>query len=121
MPLSEQTLAELDAGVRQLAKNAGAELPPEYMERVVATQARMAQLKRWEREGAITVEWSMRVSTSNKESAIKRTFIHVGPHTFNDIPAEEAGCFPSEVLIANIALALAAGEGHNNHTTDADC
>lgn len=112
MPISEQTKLEMEAGALQLAKVLGkVELPPGYMEQVYATQMRHRQLKEWEKEGHITIEWVGRRDTKN-ERAAHHVMVHCGEHSFNDIPAEEAGAFPSEVLIANIALALAAGQGN---------
>ena len=50
------------------------------------------------KDGKITIE---RVMYNN--------LIHCGDVTFNDIDAESHGVYPSEVLIANIALALSSG------------
>lgn len=117
--LSAKTLAEMEAGARVLAQIAGdANLPPGYMDSLKAVHSRNELLRRWERDGKVTIETTKRLSVpmEGRSTHDWHSLYHVKcPNrdtvTFNDIPAERVGASPSELLIANIALALqAAGE-----------
>jgi succinyl-CoA synthetase beta subunit len=116
--LSEKTRLEMEAGAKALATQSGSALPPGYMDAIVRTHERHAQLRRWETSGKIRVEHTKRYKSGgvrykyNDDTLAEtwHTMIHVlterGGPTFTDIDAEQSGAFPSEVLIANIALYL---------------
>lgn len=107
MPISEKTLAEMEAGALALAKSRGeTELSPGYLEAIVRTQMRYNCMRAWEKEGKITIE---PVILDNTRRAAAYKLIHCGDVTFDDRDAESRGAYPSEVLIANIALALSSG------------
>lgn len=98
------------AGARQLAEARGTDLPPDYMDRIIRTQQRHAQLKRWETDGKVEVEHAS-ILSHDKRSTINRIYVHVLKDkkrftAFEDLLAEQTGGWPSEVLVANIALAL---------------
>jgi hypothetical protein len=115
--LTAKTLAEMQAGANALAAKASREaLPPEYLEGMRAIHSRNLTLRNWEAAGKLRIETTKRWSVKYEDRAARNwhTLYHVvlssgqtGP-TFNDIPAERAGASPSELLIANIALALQA-------------
>ena len=113
MPLSDKTLAEMEAGALALANQRGeSTLPAGYMEAMVRTQERHRLLKNWEKEGKIIIERVIRPHRVNPEAIQMITpynLVHVGDVTFDDVDAESRGAYPSEVLIANIALCLGAG------------
>lgn len=116
MPLSEKTLDEMRAGALEVAKNAGAGfVDPAYMEAMIRTQQRAQFLKSLEQEGKIRIERVLRPHTSDIEKRHgyngQKTLVWVGQHSFEDPSGELTGAWPSEVLVANVALALAAGEG----------
>lgn len=75
-------------------------LSPETIVEQLAIHKRRELLKKWEKEGITKTYW--------------RIVIHCGQHEFTDVSAEEAGCFPSEYLIAQLALAIEAGKGFNS-------
>jgi hypothetical protein len=121
MPLSDKTLAEMEAGALALANQHGENaLPPGYMEAMtgymeamIRRQERHRLLKAWEKEGKITVERVMRPTRVNPEAIQMMTsynLIHCGDVIFDDVDAESRGAYPSEVLIANIALAISSGQ-----------
>lgn len=101
----------MEAGARAAHKAAGAPLSPTYMADIMRTQERMAQLKKWERDDKVKIEFATRYRT-NTEEPIRATIVHVGELQFQDLHAQEVGSWPSEVLIAEIALALMAGQGN---------
>lgn len=112
--LSDKTRAELEAGARQLASNQlGTQLPRGYMDAVMRTGERHAQLQQWERDGKLTIESTKRYTSQPKEPDGRAGWHMIynvtdGGPSFTDIQAEQQGASPSEVLIANIALALMA-------------
>lgn len=111
--LSDRTIAEMKAGAEQLAKHAGRSGVDEtYMEAMIRTQQRAAWLKRLEQEGEIRIERIIRPCTSMKVIDGKLdyhvTVVHVGDETFDDPNGELVGAWPSEVLVARVALALGA-------------
>lgn len=116
--LSAKTLAEMAEGAAQVRRNSGVEgaLPPGYLDAIMLTQQRTMTLKLWERQGRIEIEYNTRFSTSDKDEALRATLVHVkmpdgSKATFQDLHAQETGGWPSEYLIAEIALALMANEG----------
>lgn len=118
--ISDRTRAEMEAGALAVAKAAGKNsLPPGYMEALLKTQDRHKLFRQWEREGKIHVNrvatHSPYIDPSDGMPPVQwRTVVRVLSRTrkeyatFTDEIAEAAGGFPSEVLIANIALALSA-------------
>lgn len=113
MPLSEKTLAEMAAGAEAVAKHLGKSgIDPEYMESMVRTQQRAMFLQNLDREGKIRVERKTRPRTNDPMSGPQTTtVVHVGTNSFDDPSGEMIGAWPSEVLVAQVAMALAAGEG----------
>jgi hypothetical protein len=119
MDLAEKTRLEMEAGAKQLAVVNGKPLSPEYMQAVIRTQERDAQLRRWIVTKKVKVEEPTRYQAGtvrykrdpgvNEPLEVK---IHVMPEkggpTFTDNEALHTGGYPSEILIANIALALQA-------------
>lgn len=121
MPISDRTLAEMEAGAKAVgkARNATNELPSEYMAHLVNTQRRAAQLRAWEKEGFITIEikssYKILKYPSGQEThqPIHRRVVNCGDSVFEDpLLTEQAGGWPSEELTANVALAVMSGE-HN--------
>lgn len=111
----------MEAGARQIAAAKGEPLSPEYMDAVLRTQQRHAQLRRWENDGKVRVDHTWRYQNGNvryKHDGLDErdpgySTIIVRPRNrdldavqFTDKEAEANGSFPSEVLIANIALYL---------------
>ena len=115
--LSEKTIEEMKAGAEALAKYAGlAAVDPDYMAAMIRTQERAKLLKIWENDGHIQIERQARVHTNIKKDTAGQelsttTVVHVGQHVFTDEVAELTGAFPSETLVALIALTIDAGEG----------
>jgi len=118
MPLSDRTLAEMQAGAKQVLRNQGSDeelFTPEYWQTVRNTQERMRALRVWERKGLIHIETIFEPDPLNTNKVKARhKIIHVGENKFEDYDAETAGSWPSEVMITEIALALAAGEHIKN-------
>lgn len=116
MPLSERTIAEMRAGAATVAAHASATgIDDEYMAAMIRTQERAKWLKTLACAGTIRIEQMSRPHTNTKVTSdgirIKtRTVVWVGDNMFEDESAELTGAFPSECLIAQVALALAAGE-----------
>ena len=113
MALSEKTLLEMEAGARALAKfNSDDLMSAEQMENTLKIAHRYAQYQKWERDGLISTEWILCYPYIVRENGRPQRFrqIHCGSLVFTDRDAEEHGSFPSELLIAQIALALAAGQ-----------
>lgn len=107
--LSDKTKAEMAEGARQAAGFSAAHLTPEYIEAVIRTQARLKQLKEWEKLGYVQIVHTRRYTSENDQDNPTYKSIHCAGMTFMDIDAEKHGAFPSEVLIANIALAIKCG------------
>lgn len=116
--LSAATLAEMAEGAAQVRRNSGVDgaLPPGYLDVIMKTQQRMMTLKQWERQNRVEIEYATRFRTGDKEEPFRATLVHVNmpdgtKATFQDLHAQETGGWPSEYLIAQIALALMANEG----------
>lgn len=117
MGMSEKTRLEMEAGARQLAVVRGEDLSPEYMAAALRTQERDAQLRRWITGNKVKVLDPARYIAGTvryKRDLMPDTPTHVvlkvlpdGPE-FTDKEAEKNGGYPSELLIANLALALQA-------------
>lgn len=123
MPLSEQTIAEMRAGAASVAAHASKDgLDPAYMDAMIRTQQRAKWLRTQEASGKIRTERQTRANTNVKDTDprgvkfISHTVVFVGTVMFTDEAAEETGGFPSEVLVAQIAMALAAGVGDKKVT-----
>ena len=106
MALSEKTILEMEAGARAVAKyNSDDPMSVEQMENTLKIAHRYAQYQKWEREGRIST-YTLR--GDDRPQRFRQ--IHYGSLVFTDRDAEEHGSFPSELLIAQIALALTAGQ-----------
>lgn len=111
--LSERTIAEMRAGAETLAKHANKSgVSEDYMQAMIRTQQRAAWLKTLEQEGRIRIERCIRPHTAIKVLEGKLdytvTLVRVGDETFDDPNGELVGAWPSEVLVARVALALGA-------------
>ena len=115
--LSGRTLQEIEAGARALAaRRSDPALPFGYMEAIMRTAIRHGALRRWEQDGALQIETVTKPTndtTGKKPMLESYRLYHVkdGP-TFDDRFAEQNGTSPSELLIANIALAMGCGGEH---------
>lgn len=104
--ITERTRQEMEAGARALSK--GNALPEGYMDAIMRTADRMAQLEQWAKDGRVVIDKTVRYYGSMRQ---RQTIIHVGTKlTFHDEFAEANGSFPSELMIAKIALALEANQ-----------
>lgn len=117
MDVSEKTRLEMEAGAKQLAIVNGKDLSPDYLAAVIRTQERDAQLRRWIVSGKIKIEeptryqqGTVRYKREPGDRDPNEVTIHVLPKAggpkFTDTEAVKSGGYPSEVLIANIALYL---------------
>lgn len=118
MALSDRTIEEMRAGALAVAKHAGANgLDEAYMEAMLRTQVRAAWLKTLAREGRImieTVSENRHKVGHNGTQLVAYNVVHVGDNKFRDEVAELTGAWPSEVLTAQIVLALGAGEAEKD-------
>lgn len=113
--LSEKTRLEMEAGAKALAVNNGIDeaLAPEYMAAIIRTQQRMRQLQIWENDRKVEIEYTSHMNVG-RDGMQHRAYVHVLDANgrrwtaFDDALAERCGGWPSEVLMANIALALQA-------------
>lgn len=112
MALSQKTIDEMKAGAMALANHASKHgIDEEYMQAMIRTQQRAAWLKRLDSEGKIKLERIIRANTSarvNGKFDVPVTVVHVGDETFDDPSGEMVGAWPSEILVARVALALTA-------------
>lgn len=107
--LSEKTIAEMRTGAAQLARHANKSGVDEtYMDAMIRTQQRAAWLKRLEQEGKVKIERVLRRHTCVKDLDYNVTVVRVGDETFDDPNGELVGAWPSEVLVARVAMALGA-------------
>lgn len=113
MPLSEQTIAEMKAGMGAVAKAEGREIDSNYMDAMIRTGIRAKWLKDREKAGQIRIEKVLRRYTSGAKMPGDgfEFVVHVGLEQFTDPNACLLGYWPSEVLLAQVALALGAGVG----------
>lgn len=113
MGLSAQTIAEMKSGMTAVAKADGREVDPEYMDAMIRTGIRAKWLMDLQKAGKIKIEKVPRRNTS----AVKTLgdtlvyVVHIGKETFEDVNACVTGAWPSEILTAQVALALGAGVG----------
>jgi len=107
---------EMAAGAQAVANQSGKVLPADYMDAILRTADRHAQLKAWEAEGRIHIE--KRVSYPPYDAAetggltVRWIEIRIGSKLKFDTreTEQDMGSFPSELLIARIALALEANQ-----------
>lgn len=110
--LSDKTLEEMRAGAASVAAAAGASgIDPDYFAALTRTQIRAKWLKDLEKEGKLRIDRKIRIHTSDKMSATASITVWIGEEPFSDPVGEITGVWPSEVLTAQIALALQAGVG----------
>ena len=107
MPITAQTRLEMEAGALALAKQRGQNsLPEGYMDAVIRTHERHLQLKSWEAAGRIRIERKL-----DHIKPCHYTIVHIGSSLhFDDRNAEAVGGWPSELFMAQIALALEANQ-----------
>lgn len=111
MPITEQTRREMEAGARAVANISRSVLPPDYLEAVLRTADRHAQLMAWEAQGRLRIEkktdWALYGTVTQRwiEISIGSKITYDTRETEQDM-----GSFPSELLIAKIALALEANQ-----------
>jgi len=112
MPITERTRLEMEAGAKAVAAQHGKMLPADYMEAVLRTADRHAQLKAWEAEGRIRVEKMAARDPNTGYTMMRWIEIKIGSKLCFDTRETEhdMGSFPSELLIAQIALALEANQ-----------
>lgn len=111
MALSQKTIEEMRAGAATVAAHASTNgIDPAYMEAMIRTQQRAAWLKDQQKAGFCAVVNINRHNTNDKTHATY-TVVKVGDEVFDDVNAELTGGWPSEVLLARVALAISAGQG----------
>lgn len=133
--LSAKTIAEMEEGARTLAKHQGRpchhddEMFRRMLESAKSVQERAAALKRWQREGLLYIHTSSRPNYDHEqkgEHSIRHQITHyvlkskwahnfeLPDHdqifaTYTEDPIVLAyGGYPSELLVAQIALAIAS-------------
>ena len=113
MPITERTRLEMQAGARAIANTRGVTLAPDYFDAVLRTADRHAQLMLWEAEGRLRIEKKMDWAPYGTINPVNQRWIeiHIGKLIFDTRETEQdMGSFPSELLIAKIALALEANQ-----------
>jgi hypothetical protein len=98
------------AGAAAVAAHArDVSVSPELIERAFATAERSKALCHWQSEGKCHIEQVIRPHTNMR---IGRTFreVSVGGLKFSEPDVEQVGGWPSELLFAQIALAVTAGQ-----------
>lgn len=113
MGLSQRTIDEMKAGMKQVAAHSGnGDVSDDYMDAMIRTGVRAKWLRDREREGRLRIEKVMRAATNTKTPGEVPVYIvYIGQEQFADDNACLTGCWPSEVLMAHVALALGAGIG----------
>jgi hypothetical protein len=108
--LSDRTRAEMEAGARAVAERYADALTPEFLaamkDKVREMGDRAAVLRTWERAGLVRIE-----ETHYNNAKVRR--LHwVKDKSFEETPETLMfGGYPSELLIANLALAITATGG----------
>ena len=114
MPITAQTRLEMEAGALALAKQHGQNsLSEGYMDAVIRTHERHLQLKSWEAAGRIRIERRLDQDKMRELHGVAChfTIVHSGSSLrFSDRDAEAMGGWPSELFMAQIALALEANQ-----------
>lgn len=98
--LSESTLAEMRAGAKTVAANAGVEFNEEYFDAARDMLARHTTIFEWKRRGVIRVEMG---DPGHRTDPI----VYVGNKPFPDPLGY--GSWPSALLVAQVALAIEGG------------
>lgn len=117
MPLPAHVLAEMAAGAEALAKHQGLRFDTAGMARLEDVADRHAALQRWEREGVLRMDNRLEFveKTPGGEAKarlhIQHTILVTGEVIEEDAQTISHGGYPSELLIARIALALQACAG----------
>lgn len=116
MALSQKTIDEMKAGMSQVAANDGGIISAEYMSAMIRTGVRAKWLRDREKEGKLRIVKVQRSQTNFKREGDNWVYeVHMGKdHTlqvFLDDNACLMGSWPTEILMANVALALGAGIG----------
>lgn len=109
--LSAKTIAEMKAGAEQAASHRQQTLKPGELERLMNIYERQRTLVEWERRGWITIRKNTKLQRMDNDDVKIRwtSYIVEGMDVeFEDRGAEELGASPSELLIAQVALALAS-------------
>lgn len=106
MPMSSRTLAEMEAGARALAIAQGRDPGDvgDLVDKIRGIAERHDTIRQWEKNGLITIERAV------AHGAAARVLHHVknGP-TIEETPeALLYGAYPSELLVAQLALAIQA-------------
>jgi hypothetical protein len=104
---------EMAAGAQAVANQSGKVLPADYMDAILRTADRHAQLKAWEAEGRIQIVKQVSYPPyDTKTGATRWIEIRIGSKLKFDTreTEQDMGSFPSELLIAKIALALEANQ-----------
>lgn len=117
MALSNRTLEEMTAGAAALAQHQGRQFhgkidAEKLLEGLKSVQERAAAIKRWEREGLLTIETQS--SFDHQQHGLKHSVLHHvknGPTLAETPEALLCGGYPSELLTAQIALAIASCGG----------
>lgn len=114
MAITEKTRLEMEAGVRANMTHAGKKPRPHNvamrLENAMLRQERLAQIQAWQREGRIAVSAVMELAVASGLTPVQRIAVKVGDLQFTDPVAKTYGEWPSELLLANVALALEAGQ-----------
>lgn len=114
MAMSQRTAEEMTAGARLLAAKEGRVLPADYMARLVETHTRAMALRRWEQLGLLRIERKRddySDTPRSREAVMILHHVKEGPTFLEEPGVAETGGYPSELLTANIALAIAAMGG----------
>lgn len=116
MPLSQRTIDEMKAGMAQAAAHGGGAVTAEYMDAMIRTGMRAKWLRDREKEGKLKIVKVQRGNTSAKKEGDNWVYeVHMGKgptlQVFLDDNACLMGAWPTEILMANVALALGAGIG----------
>lgn len=114
--ITERTRQEMEAGARVVASNTGMVTGPEYMDAVLRTADRYAQLQAWEAEGRLRLVKQVGHDQYGGGTRERWVEVRIGRFTFDSRKPEyqAAGSFPSELMFAQIALALNAQQDKTN-------
>lgn len=116
MGLSQKTIDEMAAGQRALALQSKRLTGPQIalLDKAVATQERMKLLRQWECEGKVQLGTTRRYTNDGQpwqrevRVMAENKFVDGGQVEIECFTEEDYGGYPSEVLIAKIAMALQA-------------
>jgi hypothetical protein len=117
MPLPKRTIEELTAGAEALAKYQGAVPDHQLLAKFHDIAERHAALQRWEREGVLKVHNRLEfLEVEPGQPSKTRLCVQHEIRATGEVIEEEPltiahGGYPSELLLAKIALALHACAG----------